>query len=90
MGLEPIRCCHQQILSLPRLPFRHAGIRSFTEQSVYYHIAIGFATKILKWNFRKIQFEKRDFLIALLGGQGYTDKKDVAIKYDRGRTVKIA
>ena len=25
MGLEPIRCCHQQILSLPRLPFRHAG-----------------------------------------------------------------
>lgn len=23
MGLEPIRCCHQQILSLPRLPFRH-------------------------------------------------------------------
>ena len=20
MGLEPIRCCHQQILSLPRLP----------------------------------------------------------------------
>ena len=26
MGLEPIRCCHQQILSLPRLPFRHAGI----------------------------------------------------------------
>ncbi len=27
MGLEPIRCCHQQILSLPRLPIpthRHA------------------------------------------------------------------
>ena len=26
MGLEPIRGCPQQILSLPRLPFRHAGI----------------------------------------------------------------
>ena len=26
VGLEPTRCCQQQILSLPRLPFRHAGI----------------------------------------------------------------
>ena len=26
VGLEPTRCCHQQILSLPRLPFRHAGL----------------------------------------------------------------
>ena len=26
VGLEPTRCCHQQILSLPRLPFRHAGV----------------------------------------------------------------
>ena len=26
MGLEPIRGCPQQILSLPRLPFRHAGL----------------------------------------------------------------
>ena len=25
MGLEPIRGCLQQILSLPRLPFRHTG-----------------------------------------------------------------
>lgn len=25
VGLEPTRRCHQQILSLPRLPFRHAG-----------------------------------------------------------------
>lgn len=24
-GLEPARCCHRQILSLVRLPFRHAG-----------------------------------------------------------------
>ena len=29
MGLEPIRGCPQQILSLPRLPFRHAGICHF-------------------------------------------------------------
>ena len=25
VGLEPTRCCQQQILSLPRLPFRHTG-----------------------------------------------------------------
>lgn len=25
VGLEPTRGCPQQILSLPRLPFRHAG-----------------------------------------------------------------
>ena len=25
-GLEPARGCPQQILSLPRLPFRHAGL----------------------------------------------------------------
>ena len=25
-GLEPARCCQQQILSLPRLPFRHTGM----------------------------------------------------------------
>ena len=25
-GLEPARGCPQQILSLPRLPFRHAGM----------------------------------------------------------------
>ncbi len=24
MGLEPTRCCHRQILSLLRLPFRHS------------------------------------------------------------------
>ena len=28
VGLEPTRCCQQQILSLPRLPFRHAGALS--------------------------------------------------------------
>lgn len=25
-GLEPVLCHHKQILSLPRLPFRHTGI----------------------------------------------------------------
>ena len=29
VGLEPTRGCPQQILSLPRLPFRHAGMRFF-------------------------------------------------------------
>ena len=28
VGLEPTRGCPQQILSLPRLPFRHAGIET--------------------------------------------------------------
>ena len=45
MGLEPIRGCPQQILSLPRLPFRHAGIYSFSEQMIYYHTPKKFATK---------------------------------------------
>ncbi len=27
VGLEPTRGCPQQILSLPRLPFRHTGLR---------------------------------------------------------------
>ncbi len=33
-GLEPARGCPQQILSLPRLPFRHAGLRSVTENYI--------------------------------------------------------
>ena len=33
-GLEPARGCPQQILSLPRLPFRHAG----AYRLIYYHI----------------------------------------------------
>ena len=32
VGLEPTRCCQQEILSLPRLPFRHTRI------IVLYHI----------------------------------------------------
>ena len=35
MGLEPIRGCPQQILSLPRLPFRHAG--NSNNRVIYYH-----------------------------------------------------
>jgi hypothetical protein len=26
-GVEPARCCHRQILSLVRLPFRHPGMK---------------------------------------------------------------
>ena len=29
VGLEPTRSCLQQILSLPRLPFRHAGANKY-------------------------------------------------------------
>jgi hypothetical protein len=29
VGLEPTRRCRQQILSLPRLPFRHAGLLNY-------------------------------------------------------------
>ena len=42
MGLEPIRCCHRQILSLVRLPFRHAGLFRFqiarTIDILSYHV----------------------------------------------------
>ena len=31
-GLEPARGCPQQILSLPRLPFRHAGLINCLQQ----------------------------------------------------------
>ena len=41
-GLEPARGCPQQILSLPRLPFRHAGIYSVpsnrTNESLSYFL----------------------------------------------------
>ena len=29
VGLEPTRCCHRQILSLMRLPFRHTCVCCF-------------------------------------------------------------
>ena len=35
VGLEPTRGCPQQILSLPRLPFRHAGLPALTAE--YYN-----------------------------------------------------
>ena len=48
MGLEPIRCCHQQILSLPRLPIpTHRLVVKPTNVSI-----IGIR------NFVKIFFEK--------------------------------
>ena len=40
VGLEPTRGCPQQILSLPRLPFRHAGI-----WVIEYHRSAGFARR---------------------------------------------
>lgn len=54
VGLEPTRGYPQQILSLHRLPFRHAGL-SF-EQNVYYHKKYGNASIFLK-KFKK--FEKK-------------------------------
>ena len=36
VGLEPTRAFAQQILSLPRLPFRHTGVCLTT--SLFYHI----------------------------------------------------
>lgn len=53
MGLEPIRCCHRQILSLVRLPFRHAGLLSFhritasLKQKLFYHNLTLIASLIL-------------------------------------------
>ena len=42
VGLEPTRGCPQQILSLPRLPFRHAGIYILTYLTAeYYNIIFG-------------------------------------------------
>ena len=41
MGLEPTRGCPQQILSLPRLPFRHAGICE-----IIYHRLKKFARRV--------------------------------------------
>ena len=41
-GLEPARGYPQQILSLHRLPFRHAGISS--QRKLFYHIVFGFAS----------------------------------------------
>ena len=38
VGLEPTRGCPQQILSLPRLPFRHAGISCTTSVLEKYNV----------------------------------------------------
>ena len=34
MGLEPTRCCHRQILSLMRLPFRHIRISQLFQAEI--------------------------------------------------------
>ena len=34
-GIEPPRCCHRQILSLLRLPFRHSGMDGQKEGCSY-------------------------------------------------------
>ncbi len=44
VGLEPTRSCLQQILSLPRLPFRHADF--FRSRVVVYHITGWIARRI--------------------------------------------
>ena len=33
-GLEPALCHHKQILSLPRLPFRHAGFHNNDDSTI--------------------------------------------------------
>ena len=42
VGLEPTRCCQQEILSLPRLPFRHTRI------IVLYHISFDLSSILQK------------------------------------------
>ena len=49
MGLEPIRGCPQQILSLPRLPFRHAGAVFINRCSYYHNFSILARVKIKKF-----------------------------------------
>lgn len=42
-GLEPALCRHKQILSLPRLPFRHAGQYGIcTEPEKYFSVSATF------------------------------------------------
>ena len=45
-GLEPARGCPQQILSLPRLPFRHAGLSN--TRAIIRDI-FGFVNKIMNF-----------------------------------------
>ena len=49
MGLEPIRCCHRQILSLVRLPFRHSGIST--------KVILAYDWKIRQWSLKTIHFD---------------------------------
>ncbi len=56
VGLEPTRGCPQQILSLPRLPFRHTSIPT-TE---LYNIITAIGWQVIS---AKILFTKKYFLI---------------------------
>ena len=61
-GLEPARGCPQQILSLPRLPFRHTG--RFSNRFLSYHgfmINASFFFKIFHFYFlKKLFFSIKD------------------------------
>ena len=57
-GLEPARGCPQQILSLPRLPFRHTG--RFLNRFVSYHsFMINASFFFIKPSFSHILFFKQ-------------------------------
>ena len=58
MGLEPIRCCHRQILSLVRLPFRHAGINIIDTK-----IILPYPKKDCKIFFRNVLFLDKSYHI---------------------------
>ena len=47
-GLEPARGCPQQILSLHRLPFRHAGLSTMLEYHAFQKNASIFSTTVKK------------------------------------------
>ena len=67
-GLEPARGCPQQILSLPRLPFRHAGLRKLhflkwkNNRITCYHIHV-FLTRIKSIFYFFLNVLKKDWLL---------------------------
>ena len=65
-GLEPARCCQQQILSLPRLPFRHAGVCKMNFLTTQVILTYAFC-------FCKRFFEKIEKFVAKRGKTLYTD-----------------
>ena len=63
-GLEPARCCQQQILSLPRLPFRHAGASLLT--GIYHNTIKNVLQVFFVQNIREIMstFRRKDVCYA--------------------------